>query len=188
MCQGLLWTTAWKHLKGHLVFFIQIKINFPDQAWFIFIFLDLVPVFLHVGLTDFLCVQHCHWFIIPQFSFFKWGQYQFKMFPLAQTQLWMSYCYWVIILSRSIQFFTFCIVLLLISIFLILVKTHLDFLFFEMLLFFTLYDNHSWNDITGAWNCGLLGIQLYNIYNKCCLCGCASWCHIKSILNSWAPL
>lgn len=67
---------------------------------------------------------------------FVFGQYQFKMFPLAQTQLWMGYCYWVIILSRSIPFFTFYILLLLISIFLIPVKTHLDsFFLFEMFLF-----------------------------------------------------
>lgn len=47
--------------------------------------------------------------LFPGFHSLTLGQYQFKTFPLAQTQLWRGCCFWLTVLSRSIPLLPGCL-------------------------------------------------------------------------------
>lgn len=92
------------------MFFFKYKSSFPNQTWFIFTFLNSVPVLLHMSLTD--SGQHCHWFIIPQLSFFNIRSIPIQNVPLGTNTLVKRLLFlvdhFVEINSTSSLLFAFC--------------------------------------------------------------------------------
>lgn len=104
--------------------------------------------------------------LFPSFHFLTLGWYQFKTFPLAQTQLWRDRCFLVNILSRSIPLLPCYLNSAIITFYFLDPRENRLIFYFARHQSFGWHDIHACNDTPDGWICGLLGIQFCNTYKK----------------------